>query len=414
MNEDLTTITACRACGSSALAEVVSLGRTPLANSLLPRERTSSSEDDLYPLNVVRCTGCSLVQLREIVSPAKLFSEYAYFSSVSDAIVSHARELAELLIARERLGQSSLVMEIASNDGYLLKAFKARGVPVLGIEPAANIARVAEEAGIPTLNAFFGLECAQDLRAEGRAADAIIGNNVLAHVPELRAFVQGVATVVKPTGVAVFEFPYVKDMLDKVEFDTIYHEHQCYYSLTALDKLFRSQGLDIHDVERIGIHGGSLRIFASPAGQRPIGQAVTGLLREESAWGVLDEAPYAAFRDAIGGLKRSLVELLDGLRRDGKRVTAYGAAAKGVTLTSYCGIGARQLEYVVDRSPYKQQLRFPVDALPIYPAERLAEDRPDYTLLLTWNFAAEIMAQQSAYTAAGGRFIVPVPTPRIV
>jgi SAM-dependent methyltransferase len=406
-------VTACRACGSSDLVDVLDLGRTPLANALLPAI-CGEAGGETYPLNVVRCATCTLLQLREIVPPETLFSQYAYFSSVSDALVQHAAELADAVAAAEPLGPSSLVIEIASNDGYLLKAFKARGIPVLGIEPAGNIAQVAQEAGIPTRRAFFGLPLARELRAEGTTADVLLGNNVLAHVPELNAFAAAVATVLKPTGTAMFEFPYVKDMLDEVEFDTIYHEHQCYFSLTALSRLFQAHGLQVHDAESIRIHGGSLRLSLSHVGRREVHDRVARLLAEEQAWGVDQDAPYRRFAASVEQVKARLLELLDSLRREQKRIVAYGAAAKGVTLTSYCGIGAAHLEYVVDRSPYKQGFRFPVDGLPIYATERLAEDHPDYALLLTWNFADEILRQQAPYVAAGGRFVVPVPVPRIV
>jgi hypothetical protein len=296
----------------------------------------------------------------------------------------------------------------------LLQYFKQHGVRVLGIEPAANIARVAEaEKGIPTLPIFFGREAAVDLAGQGSCADVILGNNVLAHVPDLNGFVAGVAILLKSSGVAVFEFPYLQDMLEQVEFDTIYHEHQCYFSLSALTPLFYRHALDIVDVEHLEIHGGSLRLSVAPRGQRPIGNRVTELLRTEDEWGVSHGAAYAGFADAVADVKHALVDMLGRLKDDGARIAAYGAAAKGVTLTSYCGIGRQYLDYVVDRSVHKQGKCFPVGALPIYPPGRLREDRPDYALLLTWNFAEEIMSQQAAYCDDGGRFIIPVPRPRI-
>jgi SAM-dependent methyltransferase len=408
----LTLVTTCRSCGTPGLRSVLSLGRTPLANSLLSPD---GGQSPTFPLTLVRCTTCGLVQLAEIVDPEDLFSEYVYFSSNSDTMLRHAEAMVEHLISQESLGQHSLVVELASNDGYLLQYFKQRGVPVLGIEPAANIARVAEaEKGIPTLAEFFGRDVAEAQARAGNSADVIIGNNVLAHVPDLNDFIGGVGALLKPTGVAVFEVPYLRDMLEKVEFDTIYHEHQCYFSLTSLQHAFRRHGLEVIDVERMAIHGGSLRVSVAPNGRRPANPRVHELVAAEAAWGVMDDPPYEAFARSVAELKTSLVELLDGLKAGGARLAAYGAAAKGVTLTSYCGIGRNYLEYVVDRSPHKQGQRFPVDALPICDPARLAQDRPDYALLLTWNFADEILRQQADYRHEGGKFIVPVPRPRIV
>jgi SAM-dependent methyltransferase len=322
--------------------------------------------------------------------------------------------MASGLIAGERLGGGSLVVELASNDGYLLQYFKARGVPVLGIEPAQNIAAVAErERGIPTLARFFGRAVGQELAAEGRRADVVIGNNVLAHVPDLNSFVGGVAALLKPGGVAVFEVPYLGEMLERVEFDTIYHEHQCYFSATALASLFERHGLELVDVERQPIHGGSLRVFAAPAGTRRRSDALVALLDEERGWGVDRADAYAAFADRVAALRRDLLALLDELSAKGQRLAAYGASAKGVTLLSFCGIGAERLEFVVDRSTVKQGHRYPAGGLPILPPEALLERRPDYALLLTWNFAEEILRQQRPYRQAGGKFIVPVPEPRV-
>jgi SAM-dependent methyltransferase len=409
--KDLTLVSGCRVCGAQPLRHVLSLGETPLANSLLP---ASGGELPNYPLNLVRCATCGLVQLREIVAPEALFSDYVYFSSNSDTMLRHSEELADALVRREDLGPADLVVELASNDGYLLQYFKERGVPVLGIEPAANIARFAEtEKGIPTLPVFFGQEVALDLARQGKCADVIIGNNVLAHVPDLNSFVRGVARLLKSSGVAVFEVPYLKDMLDKVEFDTIYHEHQCYYSLTALRYLFAQHQLELIDVERLAIHGGSVRVSVAPAGEREPAARVMTLLDEETGWSVLSDAPYAGFANAVGRLKCQLRELLDELKTGGARLAAYGAAAKGVTLASYCGIGANYLDFVVDRSLHKQGKRFPVDGLPILPPAALLDNKPEYALLFTWNFAAEILRQQSAYLAAGGQFVVPVPAPHI-
>ena len=407
---DYQSVRACRACGSD-LAPVLSLGRTPLANSLL--EPGDESLVPTYPLDLLRCPSCALVQLGQIVPPERLFGEYVYFSSFSETMLRHAEAMAESLIAAERLGAGSSVVEVASNDGYLLRFFQQRGVPVLGIEPARNVAAVAEERGIPTMVAFFGREVGERLASEGRQADVLIGNNILAHVPDLNDFVAGVGAALKPGGVAVFEFPYLRDMLDKVEFDTIYHEHQCYFSLTALEALLGRHELAVCDVERVSIHGGSLRLSAAHRGSREASARVEELRDQERGW-VHDEGTYAAFADAVRELKGSLVEVLGTLKRDGGRIAAYGAAAKGVTLLSYCGIDGGTLDFVVDRSTHKQGKLFPVGRLPILPPEELRARRPDYTLLLTWNFADEILAQQAAYREAGGRFVVPVPAPRVV
>src|SRR3989442_7447570 len=297
-------------------------------------------------------------------------------------MLHHAEAMASDLIAGERLGGGSLVVELASNDGYLPQYFKARGVPVLGIEPAQDIAAVAErERGIPTIAHFFDAALAAVLAAQGRRADVVIGNNVLAHVPALSGFVHGVATVLKPSGIAVFEVPYLGEMLDRVEFDTIYHEHQCYFSATALAALFERHGLELVDVERQPIHGGSLRVFAVPAGTRRRSEPLVALLAEERRWGVDRADAYAAFADRVAALKRELVALLDQLRAKGQRLAAYGASAKGVTLLSFCGIGPERLEVVVDRSTVKQGHRYPAGGLPILPPEALLERRPDYALL---------------------------------
>lgn len=387
---------------------MLSLGCTPLANSLLPAE---GGESQTYPLDLVRCTSCGLVQLAQIVAPDALFSDYVYFSSNSDTMVRHAREMVNWLVERERLGAESLAIEIASNDGYLLQHFLARGVPVLGIEPAQNIARAANERGIRTLAKFFGADTAHDLARQGTCADVIIGNNVLAHVPELNDFLSGVRTLLRPSGVAVFEVPYLRDMLEQVEFDTIYHEHQCYFSLTALASAFSRHDLEVVDVDRVPIHGGSLRVSVAPSGQRAAEERVRALLAEEADWGVMDNQPYVGFAQSVHVLRAELRQMLERLKGEGAHIAAYGAAAKGVTLTSFCGIGRNYLDFVVDRSPHKQGRGFPVDGLPIYAPEALLEKQPEYALLLTWNFLNEIVRQQSEWTERGGRFIVPVPKP---
>jgi SAM-dependent methyltransferase len=399
----------CRACGGDRVPLVLSLGRTPLANALLTADQLEGVEDT-YPLDVVFCEDCALVQITETVPPARLFSDYAYFSSFSDTMLRHAEGLVgRVLAARPLAGR--LVAEIASNDGYLLQYYKKAGIRVLGIEPAANIARVAEDRGIPTHVDFFGEPCARTLAARGDRADVIHANNVLAHVPDLPGFARGIATLLTSDGIAIIEVPYVKDLIDHREFDTIYHEHLSYFSLTALHRLFAHHGIAVLDVERIPIHGGSLRVTLGHAGDRA--PAVGALLDEEEQWGVTRFAFYQRFADEVADLRRSLLSVLSDLRAGGKRLAAYGAAAKGSTLLNYFGIGRDYLDYVVDRSPHKQGRYMPGVHLPIEAPSRLLEDRPDFVLLLTWNFAEEILQQQAEFRRGGGRFIIPVPEVRV-
>ena len=410
--------TRCRSCGAVDLRPVLSLGRTPLANALRTAEQLEEPEQT-YPLEVVFCPRCALVQITETVPPEVLFSEYFYLSSFSDTVVQNAEALARRLIGSQALGPESLVLEIASNDGYLLQHYHHKGIPVIGIEPAANIACVArEERGIPTLCEFFGERLAAELRGSGKLADVIHGNNVLAHAADLNGVVRGISLVLKPRGVAVIEVPYVKDLIDHCEFDTIYHEHLCYFSLTALWRLFARHGLEIRDVERIPIHGGSLRIFVTGADgsaelEAPAG-AVARLLDEEAAWSGDSEAFYRGFGSMVERLREDLLRLLAGLKAQGKRIAAYGASAKGSTLLNYFGIGRETLDFVVDRSTVKQGRYTPGTRLPIHAPERLLEEMPEYVLLLTWNFADEILAQQEAYRRRGGRFIIPIPECRVV
>jgi len=404
----------CRSCGGKNLKRVLDLGKTPLANSLLTREQLSQPEP-AFPLDTVFCADCALVQITETVPPEVLFRDYLYFSSFSDALLAHARKIVDKLIASRKLGPQSLVIEIASNDGYLLQYFKQAGVPVLGIEPASNIAKVAVEKGIRTLNEFFGDALAKQLREKGERADVVIGNNVLAHVADLNGFVEGVALVLKDDGVAQFEVPYVKDLIDHCEFDTIYHEHLCYYSLTALDRLFRRHRLKVVDVERVPIHGGSLRVQFAPmaSAARPSAAAVA-LLKEEAGWGVGGFEFYAQFGRRVEDLGKKLRALLGELKSQGKSIAAYGAAAKGSTLINCFHIGTETLDFVVDRNTHKQGRFMPGVHVPILAPEELLKRKPDYTLMLTWNFAEEILKQQGEYRQGGGKFIIPVPEPKVV
>jgi len=403
---------ACRSCGATHTAPVIDLGTTPLANRLL-RDEAMARDEPHYPLATVLCEACGLVQITETVPPSVLFEDYVYFSSVSETTVASARDLATRLARERTLGPGSLVMEAASNDGYLLKHYGALGVPVLGIEPARNVAKVAESAGVPTRVAFFGRDEAARLAAEGRRADVFHANNVLAHVADLNGFVAGIATVLKPSGVASIEAPYVRDLVEKLEFDTIYHEHLCYFSATAVERLFTRHGLALVDAEHLPIHGGSLRYFAAraPAARAP---RLEALLADERARRIGQAAYYAAFASRAAALRRSLRDTLAHLKQDGAVIAAYGASAKGTTLLHYCGIGRETLDFVVDRSAVKQGRLTPGTHLPIVAPAMLLERRPDYVLLLTWNFAEEILAQQQAYRDAGGKFIVPVPEVRIV
>jgi len=406
---------ACRSCGERTLTSVLSLGRMPLANALLSAEQLREPEET-FPLEVAFCSRCALLQITETIPPATLFREYLYFSSYSDTMVEHARHLAEETIASRHLDGRSLVVELASNDGYLLQFYRLAGISVLGVEPAENVALVAEqERQIPTLREFFDQGVAERLVAEGRRADVLHAHNVLAHVADLNGFVEGIAILLARRGVAIIEVPYVKDLIDRCEFDTIYHEHLCYYSLTALDELFDRHGLEVQRVARVPIHGGSLRLFVTGrAAYAERDGSAERLRQEEQAWGVGKEAFYRDFGLRVEALKASLLGMVSELKHQGARLAAYGAAAKGATLLNYTGIGKDILDFVVDRSVHKQGLYLPGVRLPIYAPVKLMEVMPDYVVLLAWNFAEEIMSQQSEYIRRGGRFIIPIPEPRVI
>lgn len=386
----------------------------PLANALLTESQLREPETKV-PLVLAYCPGCTLVQINETVPAEILFSEYPYFSSNSETLVKQAEELSKRIVESRRLDARGLVIEIASNDGYLLQFYRQAEIPVLGIEPARNVARVAREKGIRTVSQFFGRGLAARLRRNGMQANVVHANNVLAHVSDLDGFLEGLRTVMKGDGVAVIEVPYVKEMIERMEFDTIYHEHLSYFSLTSLESLFAAHELMIANVERLNIHGGSLRVFVEHAGNstRP-SVAVKKLAADEVEGGIGTFQFVERFGERVHTFKDRLVGQLRELKAKGKRLAAYGASAKGTTLLNYCGIGDDILDFVVDRSPAKQGLFTPGTHLPIYAPERLLEAMPDCVLLLTWNFADEILRQQWKYRRRGGRFVVPIPEPCVV
>jgi 2-polyprenyl-3-methyl-5-hydroxy-6-metoxy-1,4-benzoquinol methylase len=404
----------CRLCHASLTTNFVDLGMSPLCESFLSADQIDHMEP-YYPLHALVCRKCYLVQLKEYVKPEHIFTEYAYFSSYSTMWVEHARQYCEMIKARLGLCSKSQVFEIASNDGYLLQHFLPLGVPVIGIEPAANVAKVAHQKKIPTLVEFFGLKLAQKLVSEGRRADLIIGNNVLAQVPDLNDFTAGMAHLLAPNGVITLEFPHLERLIDENQFDTIYHEHFSYFSLLTINRLAGQHGLKVFDVEPLSTHGGSLRVYLCRANAaHAISPGVVALLAHEREIGFEDIRSYARFSGRVHHTKRQLLSFLIQCKEQGAKVCGYGAPGKGNTLLNYCGIGTDFLDFTVDRNPYKQGRYTPGMHIPILPVSAIDEAKPDYLLILPWNLKHEIVAQMRHVGAWGCKMIVPIPNVEVI
>ena len=399
----------CRFCGAELVVTFADLGTSPISNAYLRPEDLSAGET-FYPLHARVCGECKLVQLEEFESPEALFSDYAYFSSYSDSWLRHAKDYAEKMTADLHLTSESLVVELASNDGYLLQYFQERGIGVLGVDPAANVAQAAIAKGIPTEVAFFGLRTARRLADAGRRADLLVGNNVLAHVPDLNDFVAGLKGLLAPGGTITMEFPHLARLIAGTQFDTIYHEHFSYLSLMTVERLFTHHGLRLFDVEELPTHGGSLRIYAChPEDARPVGERVAEIHRAEIQAGLDDLATYRAFSRKVQTVKRRLLAFLIAAKEQGRTIVGYGAPAKGNTLLNYCGIRTDFIDFTVDRSPHKQGRFLPGTRIPIRSPDDLRAARPDYVLILPWNLREEIMQQVAYIRQWGGRFVVPIP-----
>ena len=405
---------ACRFCGSELHQIFVDLGMSPLANSYLTMADLQKMEPH-YPLCIYICDRCYLAQLPVFETPEGIFTDYAYFSSYSDSWLRHAKAYTDLMIERFGYNQSNFVIELASNDGYLLQYFKEKSIPVLGIEPAKNVALAANEAGIPTLVKFFGTDTARELASENKYADLIVGNNVLAHVPGLNDFVNGMKIVLKKQGVITMEFPHLMRLVAENQFDTMYHEHFSYFSFTTVEKVFASHGLTLFDVEELPTHGGSLRIYARHSNDetKPVGKRVAELKSREDAAGMTKMEYYLSFGEKVKETKRKILEFLIKAKAKGKSIAGYGAPAKGNTLLNYCGVRTDFIDYTLDRSPHKQGQYLPGTHIPIYHPDKVREDKPDYLVILPWNLKEEIMEQMSYIREWGGKFVTLIPEPAV-
>jgi SAM-dependent methyltransferase len=400
----------CRFCGTKLEHTFVDLGMSPLCESFLPGEHLNQMEA-FYPLHAYVCGNCFLVQLEAYVTPEHIFSDYAYFSSYSDSWLAHAKKYTDAMVERFGIGEKSFVVELASNDGYLLQYFVEKDVSVLGIEPAANVAAVAVKKGVPSLVRFFGRETARELAATGKQADLLLGNNVLAQVPDLNDFVAGIKILLKPNGIVTMEFPHLQRLMEENQFDTIYHEHFSYFSFLTVEKVFAAHGLILFDVEELPSHGGSLRIYARHAedDSRPASERVGQLRAREEAAGFTRLECYARFAEQVKETKRKLLAFMIGAKQEGKHIAGYGAPGKGNTLLNYCAIRSDFLDYTVDRNPHKQGKFLPGTHIPILPPQRILETRPDYLFILPWNLKDEVMQQNAYIRNWGGKFVVPIP-----
>lgn len=404
----------CRFCEERLEHTFIDLGMSPLANSYLDADKQNGMEP-FYPLHVYVCERCLLVQLEEFEKASDIFSDYAYFSSYSDSWLQHAQRYVEMATERFGLGHHSQVIEIASNDGYLLQYFQEKNVPILGIEPAANIAKVASEKGIPTVVQFFNVETARELVAQGKQADLLLGNNVLAHVPGLNDFVAGIKIILKPRGIVTMEFPYLLRLMEEKQFDTIYHEHFSYFSFRTVESIFAKHGLTLFDVEEVPTHGGSLRIYGRHTEEVSVAVSshVHDLKRKEEAEGFAELNTYLSFSEKVKETKYQLLEFLISAKRQGKRIVSYGAPAKGNTLLNFCGVGKDFIDYTVDRSPEKQGCLLPGTHIPIFHPDKIKETKPDYVLILPWNIKDEIMSQMAHIREWGGQFVTPIPEVKV-
>lgn len=414
-NQNMTNKPSCRFCNTELKHTFVDLGMSPLCESYVAAADLHKMEP-FYPLHVYVCENCFLVQLLEYVSAGDIYSEYAYFSSYSDSWLEHASAYVNMIAEKLELGNKSMVVEIASNDGYLLQYFVEKGIPVLGIEPAANVAPAAEKKGVKTVVKFFGQQTARELAAEGVSADLLLGNNVLAHVPDINDFVKGMKILLGDGGVITMEFPHLVRLMEENQFDTIYHEHFSYLSFTTVTRIFAEHGLFLFDIEKLPTHGGSLRIYGCHNGNtdRPMTTRARALLEEERNFGIGQLETYTSFTAKVKKTKQKLLSLLIDLRRNGESVVGYGAPGKGNTLLNYCGIRTDFIDYTVDRNPYKHEKFLPGTRIPIYPPDKIKETRPGYLFILPWNLKEEIMKQNAFIREWGGKFIIPIPEPKIL